>query len=574
MPQVSSQERRVVELVLKATGDAELKRMTSELTAMKTSAQQSQKSLDEIEASGRRLGNTIRTLTTAVIGRSALGAFGSLATEITNTAKALGDLDDASAGGSKQFAQYSKAAQEFNQDLEDLKTQFGDIARELTAGMLPAMITLVRTLTGATTTGTDFVSVGKAIGDVLVSITANASGAVAYLNALRLSVEYLLKATNEGKAGFGASLQFKPEEAESHFRAAADFGKAAATYFENASTFAAAAKGQVEQTYRTAQKITGLGKRTPDDDGGKGGRSPRAKAAQEDNTWIKALTASLKAYQSVLGDVVKAELDQQDALAKSVLELNRAADPLSAYLEGELKLSQAYDTGQLTAEAYAVELQRLGATYDDAKRALEEMSPAFQAHQAELEKQAEATAKLREQWGFVADAFGHATDDIISGSESAGRAVMKLVATIVSELVRLEAMKLAKSLFKGLFKDAAATGGVFDHGVRRYQAGGIIGGPTVFGMAGGIGMAGEAGPEMIAPLKRDASGNMGVGAVAPQITVNNYAGADVQVKPTDNGVQIDILRKQIADDIRRGGNQVSSALEKTYRVGRFAGAFG
>jgi hypothetical protein len=78
----------------------------------------------------------------------------------------------------------------------------------------------------------------------------------------------------------------------------------------------------------------------------------------------------------------------------------------------------------------------------------------------------------------------------------------------------------------------------------------------------------------VAPLRRDASGNMGVGAVAPRVTVNNYAGAEVRATTTPEGVQIDIMRRAIADDIRRGGNAVSSAIEGAYRVGRQAGAFG
>ena len=53
-------ERRIVELVLKAIGDTEVKRMTAELVKMRGAAEQSQKSLEGIEAAGFKLGQSIK----------------------------------------------------------------------------------------------------------------------------------------------------------------------------------------------------------------------------------------------------------------------------------------------------------------------------------------------------------------------------------------------------------------------------------------------------------------------------------------------------------------------------------
>jgi len=64
----------------------------------------------------------------------------------------------------------------------------------------------------------------------------------------------------------------------------------------------------------------------------------------------------------------------------------------------------------------------------------------------------------------------------------------------------------------------AATGAV-----KPFAAGGVIGAPTYFPMTGGgVGLAGEAGPEAIMPLTRGPDGKLGVasgGGSAPQITV-------------------------------------------------------
>lgn len=64
----------------------------------------------------------------------------------------------------------------------------------------------------------------------------------------------------------------------------------------------------------------------------------------------------------------------------------------------------------------------------------------------------------------------------------------------------------------GLFGGGSAKGNVFSAGnAVPFAAGGVIGGPTMFPMAGGrFGLMGEAGPEAIMPLARDSSGRLGV----------------------------------------------------------------
>lgn len=54
---------------------------------------------------------------------------------------------------------------------------------------------------------------------------------------------------------------------------------------------------------------------------------------------------------------------------------------------------------------------------------------------------------------------------------------------------------------------AAVAGG---GGPRMFARGGVVGGPTLFPLSGGLGMAGEAGAEAILPLARDADGRLGV----------------------------------------------------------------
>jgi phage-related minor tail protein len=82
------------------------------------------------------------------------------------------------------------------------------------------------------------------------------------------------------------------------------------------------------------------------------------------------------------------------------------------------------------------------------------------------------------------------------------------------------------NLFGGLFglsapkADIAAARGA----IKPFAGGGVIGTPTYFPMAsGGLGLAGEAGPEAILPLTRTADGRLGVagaGGGTARIVVN------------------------------------------------------
>jgi phage-related minor tail protein len=95
-------------------------------------------------------------------------------------------------------------------------------------------------------------------------------------------------------------------------------------------------------------------------------------------------------------------------------------------------------------------------------------------------------------------------------------------------------------LFSGLFGGAGGAAVAAASGaVKPFAAGGVIGTPTYFPLSsGGLGLAGEAGPEAIVPLSRGADGRLGIVASgrggAGQVIVNiatpdaaSFRGAEV-----------------------------------------------
>jgi lambda family phage tail tape measure protein len=121
--------------------------------------------------------------------------------------------------------------------------------------------------------------------------------------------------------------------------------------------------------------------------------------------------------------------------------------------------------------------------------------------------------------------------DALADFVMTGKADFKsLTNSIVRDLIRIEIQKAITWVAGGGKSDTSgksglvgtavslignwllsANGNVFDGGhLVKYALGGIVNRPTVFPMANGAGLMGEAGPEAIMPLKRGADGKLGL----------------------------------------------------------------
>jgi phage-related minor tail protein len=160
------------------------------------------------------------------------------------------------------------------------------------------------------------------------------------------------------------------------------------------------------------------------------------------------------------------------------------------------------------------------------------------------------TPRIRElQSG--ANGFARAMTSAFASSVSGGRQfddVLKTLALRLSDTALRTALAPItrglssgiSQLFSGLFGGAgggavAAASGA----IKPFAAGGVIGTPTYFPLSsGGLGLAGEAGPEAIMPLSRGADGRLGIATIdrsgAGQVIVNistpdaaSFRGAEV-----------------------------------------------
>ena len=108
-----------------------------------------------------------------------------------------------------------------------------------------------------------------------------------------------------------------------------------------------------------------------------------------------------------------------------------------------------------------------------------------------------------------------------------------IIADLTRMLVRYAIVQpLFKAIFPGIPITNSAKGNVFaENKIVPYARGGIVSRPTIFPMADGMGLMGEAGPEAVMPLKRGRGGRLGVeasGGVGNIVVNVDASGSSVQ----------------------------------------------
>lgn len=240
------------------------------------------------------------------------------------------------------------------------------------------------------------------------------------------------------------------------------------------------------------------------------------------------------------------------------------------------------------------QLNEMGASAKAATDDLQKMQ-----NQLDMLKMPPALKQMVEDLSDRIEQFGDDIGKVIEGTMSLKKAFNNLAKGVVADLTKMIVkLVLVKALTAisgslggqvgaivgvakgGVFQggnqlEAYAKGAAFMHGqLQKFANGGIVTGPTLFPMANGTGLMGEAGPEAVMPLTRGPDGKLGVTATTVQPVVNIYnqaPGVTVRTE-TDRAGELSIFveaaRKTIAEDIRRGGTMVARSIEGTYGASR------
>ena len=216
---------------------------------------------------------------------------------------------------------------------------------------------------------------------------------------------------------------------------------------------------------------------------------------------------------------------------------------------------------------------------------------AHDSHEQLIKFAVDAGDSVKQFDQFATSGFGHLEDSltgIITGTKDAKAAFADMATSMLADLARMIIkMSITAPLAKALGGALAGGGGplnilpsalgnVFDRGrVTPFARGGIVSRPTLFPMANGAGLMGEAGPEAVMPLTRAPNGLLGVraqggggGKVTVNSVVNSHAAdsAGVETNVTDDGngnitieTAISPIENALAERMTRGRGSLGKA---------------
>ena len=236
------------------------------------------------------------------------------------------------------------------------------------------------------------------------------------------------------------------------------------------------------------------------------------------------------------------------------------------------ELDRKFSEGKITLQSYRIELAKLN---QEGIGSIDSWTTGVGAGIAQASKDIGTASQAIAS--VTTNAFKSMEDAIFQSTKGSTRAFADMVQAILDDLTRLVIrMAIIRPLTQGVLGlmgggAGAEAGGGFTNAssvsnqVGAFASGGIVSSPTMFGSAGRLGIAGEAGPEAILPLSKMADGSLGVSGAGSNTVINiiNNSGSDVQQsESTGPGGEkvIDIL---IMGKVKEG--IASGAFDKSFQ---------
>lgn len=316
-------------------------------------------------------------------------------------------------------------------------------------------------------------------------------------------------------------------------------------------------------------------------------------------------------------DLAKKKLEESKKLLDDMLNeferLRKAGEGVmdrfgdgTAYAARETEhLNELLKLGYIDAGAHARAIEDVTQKADDMGRAFRGAQGGAEGFIAGIEQRMAEFEKMNSQFemgkrvaeGFT-DALGQGIDVLVGRSK---KGFGEIAADFLLMIAKMEASAAVSSIWKGIggslggsaggglaglfggasgsgsfFSDLffnafgdgvfAAKGEAFSGGrVIPFASGGIVSGPTMFPMASGTGLMGEAGPEAVMPLARGSGGRLGVRAQQQSVRIHLSADADWirGVAQDESGRVLATVGPRIEERaVRRAREQVVPTMER------------
>lgn len=282
------------------------------------------------------------------------------------------------------------------------------------------------------------------------------------------------------------------------------------------------------------------------------------------------------AYLSTV-DALKKTVKLQEE-AKQVIEDTRT--PWEKHLTAMIKLQELYDSGLIDMDAYT--------------RAIKQQADAMADLSKNGKKNFEDLKNAIEGWGR--ESSNAIVDFALTGKASFSDMIQSMIADMLKMIMYQNitgpmaqgvsgflnnvnwGSYLGGNGLSGVSAESLngvslfGSGGLFNRGrLIPFARGGVVERPTIFPMAQGMGLMGEAGAEAVVPLSRLPGGDLGIksagGGNNVQINVVNNAGADVSTstKEGNGGLEIEVLIDQaVAKKMGQRGSNSNKMLRQNY----------
>lgn len=245
----------------------------------------------------------------------------------------------------------------------------------------------------------------------------------------------------------------------------------------------------------------------------------------DDTSYFEMLQANVDALTEGT-DEWKRRFEELQSVASSMAALNMT------------NLNDQLRDGAISTKEHAEAVERLRQEYADLPLVINQVDSGVAA-----------AKNTSDQFGLSAKLWAN---DLARGLADAivnARDLGDVLSSIARQIASSALQKLIGGIFGGLFAEGAAFSG---GQVMAFAGGGVVDRPTIFPMARGIGLMGEAGPEAIIPLKRGSDGRLGVGSEGGGTTINNFHISAVDAK-------------SFADLVRRNPQAIVAAVGGNYQ---------
>ena len=243
-------------------------------------------------------------------------------------------------------------------------------------------------------------------------------------------------------------------------------------------------------------------------------------------------------------DTSERMVELQGRLGEALQAQNQELIAQTQYLIRNEAIAIKFEEGKITATRQSELLQKsLNRLIQDGIKLRKQAKNGVTEFNQELSKGEEFLLRMKDT---IATGLTNAIMGLIEGTQS----LSKSLGGILRQLSSMALSFGMKTIFNSIF-DINANGNAFRNGsVIPYARGGVVNRPTVFPMANGMGLMGEAGPEAIMPLRRGPSGKLGVEA-----TGTGMGSVVVNVDASGSSVQGD------SNQAKQLGNSIAAAIQ-------------